>query len=63
MSENLLTIKDMAEKFSEPPKRIDYLIAKHRIKEARRVGQARVFDERGQAAIKEALFNIRVHRD
>ena len=60
MITELMTIRDMAEAFQEPPKRIEYLISKHRIREKRRIGATRVFGEQEQVAIKQALFGIQI---
>ncbi len=60
MSNELFSIDDMAEMLSEPGHRITYLIKKHRIKHAKRVGLTRVFDSTAVAAVKEALYHMQI---
>ena len=62
MSSDLFSIADMADKLEEPTNRVRYMVDKHRLKHVRRVGVTCVFDETAFAAVKEALFNMRIQR-
>lgn len=61
VTDELLTIGQIADRLSEPPSRVAYMIAKHRMKPVRRVGIIRLFSEQQVQAIREGLFNIQIH--
>ena len=63
MNNDLFSIKEMSIEYHEPPKRIEYLIAKHRIRHIRRIGLTRMFDAPAQAQILEALRGIQIRGD
>lgn len=61
MSETeFFTIGQIADKLAEPPARITYIIAKHRLKPAKRVGIYRLFTSQQVEAIKQGCFNIQI---
>lgn len=60
MNSDLLSIKEMSIEYHEPPKRIEYLIAKYRVPHIRRIGLTRMFDISAQAQILEALRGIQI---
>ncbi len=60
MKEELFTIGQIADRLSEPPARVAYVVAKHRLKAIQRVGIIRQFDNEQIEAIKQALYNIQV---
>ena len=57
---DLFTVGQIADRLSEPPARVAYIIRKNRIKPIDRVGIIRLFNEIQVMAIKEALFNMQV---
>jgi hypothetical protein len=61
MADELITIGQIADRLEEPPSRVAYIIAKHRMKPVRRVGIIRLFSEQQVQAIREGLFRIQVH--
>ena len=63
MVNDLFSIKEMSIEYHEPPKRIEYLIAKHRIAHVRRIGLTRMFDAPAQAQILEALRSMQIRQD
>ena len=50
---NLLTASEIADRFSEPPQRVTYIIRKYRLKPIQRVGIIRLFSEEQVKAIKQ----------
>lgn len=62
MTERALTATEIADQLGEPPSRVNYIIQKHRLKPASRIGIIRLFDERQIEAIKQGLFNIQLRR-
>jgi hypothetical protein len=54
------TATEIADELGEPPSRVNYIIQKHRLKPASRIGIIRLFDERQIEAIKQGLYGIQV---
>ena len=63
VTDDLSTIGQIADRLEEPPSRVAYMIAKHRMKPVRRVGIIRLFSEQQVQAIKQALFNMQIHTE
>ena len=62
MAEQLdFTVGEIADRLEEPPARVAYIIAKHRMKPVRRVGIIRLFCEQQVRAIKQDLYKMQVH--
>ncbi len=61
--ENLYTVGEVADKLGEPPARVQYIISKHRIKPAERVGIYRLFNDSQVEQVRNGLFNIQVRAD
>lgn len=61
MKTAVLTVGQIADQLGQPPARVAYMIAKHRLKPVGRVGIIRLFNEQQVQAIKEALFNMQIH--
>lgn len=61
--QKLLTIGQIADMLREPPTRVQYIVAKYRIKPAQRVGIFRLFDEGQIKAIQQGLFGIQIRAD
>ena len=59
---NLFTTGQIAEKLDERIERVLYIIRRERLKPIERVGLYRLFNAMQVAAIKEALFNIRIQK-
>lgn len=59
---NLLTVTQIADRLSEPPPRVAYIIRKYRLKPTERVGIIRLFDDRQVKAIKQGLYGIQIRR-
>jgi hypothetical protein len=59
--QELLTVGQIADRLSEPPGRVAYVIAKHRLKPLQRVGILRLFDADQVITIKEGLYDMRIH--
>lgn len=57
---DLLTASQIADRLSEPPQRITYIIRKHRIKSIARVGIIRLFSHEQIEAIKQGLYGIQI---
>jgi hypothetical protein len=57
---DLLTASQIADRLSEPPQRITYIIRKHRIKPIARVGIIRLFSHEQTEAIKQGLYGIQI---
>ena len=60
---SLLTISEIADRLCEPPQRVAYVVRKHRIKPAQRVGIIRLFNQDQVVTIKQALQNIQIRRE
>ncbi len=59
---NLFTTGQIAEQLDERIERVLYIIRRERLKPIERVGLYRLFNAMQVAAIKEALFNIRIQK-
>ena len=59
---DLLTASQIAEKFSEPPQRVTYIIRKHRIKPVTRIGIIRLFAAEQINLIKQYLYDMQTRR-
>jgi hypothetical protein len=62
MTHELLTIGQIAEQLQEPPSRVSYVVSKHRLKPASRIGIIRLFSESQLKAIKQGLYGIQIRR-
>jgi hypothetical protein len=60
LEQNLLTIGQIADQLQEPPARVAYIVAKHRIKPAQRVGIIRLFSQEQVQAIRQGLYGIQI---
>lgn len=60
MEDELLTIGQIADRFEEPPARVAYIVAKHRLKAVKRVGIIRLFSQKQVEAIKLGLYGIQI---
>ena len=56
------TIGQIADRFQEPTTRVAYIVAKFRLKAARRVGIIRLFDEAQIQAIKDGLYTMQIRK-
>ena len=56
----LLTASQIADRLSEPPQRVTYIIRKYRLKPIQRIGIIRLFDEEQIKVIKHGLYNIQI---
>jgi hypothetical protein len=54
------TTGQISDLLSEPPARVQYVIAKHRLKPVKRVGIIRLFSHEQVEAIKQSLYHIQV---
>jgi len=54
------TISEIADQLQEPPRRVDYVVAKHRIRPAARIGIIRLFGPQQIEAIKQGLYGIQI---
>lgn len=59
-NETEYTVGQIADKFGEPPARIQYIISKYRLKPTRKVGIFRLFSESQLEAIKQGLYEIQL---
>lgn len=62
LDRNLYTASQIADRLSEPPQRVCYIIRKYRIKPVQHVGIIRLFSEDQVEAIKQGLFGIQIRR-
>jgi len=58
--QEFLTVGQIADKLGEPPSRVQYIIAKHRLKPARRVGIFRLFGASQITAIEQGLYGMQI---
>ena len=56
----LSTASQIADRLSEPPARIAYIVSKYRLKPVQRIGIIRLFDEEQIKVIKHGLYNIQL---
>lgn len=54
------TVGDIADLLGEPPARVGYIISKHRIKPAERVGIIRIFNAQQVELVRQYLYDIQV---
>jgi DNA-binding transcriptional MerR regulator len=59
----LYTTGEIADILGEPPTRVQYIIAKHRLKPVQRIGIFRLFSKEQVEAIKQALYGIQIRGD
>lgn len=59
---DMLTITQIADLLCEPPARLNYHIAKHRMKATMKVGVARLFTPKQVETLKGYLFEMRIQR-
>ncbi len=59
----LWTIGQIADRLEEPPARVAYIVAKHRLKPVDRVGIIRLFSHQQVEAIKQGLYRIQIRRN
>lgn len=63
MKTAVLTVGQIADQLGQPPSRVAYLIAKHRIKPVGRVGIIRLFSEQQIEAIRRSLQELQSRRE
>lgn len=54
------TVTQIADRLEEPPQRVAYVIAKHRIKPMDRIGIIRLFSEGQIEAVKQGLYELQI---
>ena len=60
MQQQLFTVGQISDLLGEPPARVSYIISKHRIKPAERVGIIRLFDTRQVELVRRYLYDIQI---
>ena len=63
MEKQLFTTGQIGDLLQESPDRVGYMIRKHRIKPARRIGAFRLFDLRQVELIRRYLYDIQIRKD
>lgn len=58
--DDLMTTGQIADRLGEPISRVQYIIAKHRLKPAVRVGIFRLFNSSQVDVIRQGLYGIQV---
>ena len=58
--EEMLTLTQMADELDEPPRRVDYIIKKHRIRPTARIAMTRLFTLQQLEVVKEYLRDIQI---
>ncbi len=58
--DGMVTLSQIADALDEPPRRVDYIIKKHRIKPIARIAMTRLFSTQQATLIKEHLRDIQV---
>lgn len=61
MSDDYVTVGQIADRLGEPPSRIAYTIAKYRLKPVARVGIIRLFSDKQVQVIRQKLYGMRIH--
>jgi len=62
MEKQLFTTGQIGDLLQEPPDRVSYIIRKHRIKPAQRIGAFRLFDLRQIELIRRYLYDIQIRK-
>lgn len=57
------TVGQIADQLGEPPARVQYIIAKHRMKPVKKVGIFRLFNQSQIEVIKQGLYGIQIRGD
>lgn len=60
MQKQLFTTGQISDLLQEPPARVGYIISKHRIKPAERVGIFRLFNPQQVELIRQYLYGIQI---
>lgn len=60
---NLFTVTQIADRLDEKNHRVNYTIAKLKLKPVSRVGIIRLFDLSQEQIIKQSLHNLRIQHD
>lgn len=60
MQQQLFTVGQISDLLGEPPARVSYIISKHRIKAAERVGIIRLFDTQQVELVRRYLYDIQI---
>lgn len=60
MQQQLFTVGQISDLLGEPPARVSYIISKHRIKPAERVGIIRLFDAQQVELVRRYLYDIQI---
>jgi hypothetical protein len=60
MQQQLFTVGQISDLLGEPPARVSYIISKHRIKPAERVGIIRLFDTQQVELVRRYLYDIQI---
>jgi hypothetical protein len=59
----LYTTGEIADVLGEPPTRVQYIIAKHRLKPVQRIGIFRLFNSQQVELIRRGLYNVQIRAD
>ncbi len=60
MKNELFTTGQISDLLGEPPARVSYIISKHRIKPAERVGIIRLFTSQQVELVRQYLYGIQI---
>lgn len=60
MQDKLFTTGQISDLLQEPPARVSYIISKHRIKPAERIGIIRLFSAPQIELIRQYLYDIQI---
>ncbi len=60
MQQQRFTVGQIGDLLGEPPARVSYIISKHRIKPAERVGIIRLFTARQVELVRQYLYDIQI---
>ena len=62
MKKELFTVGQIADRLSEPPARVAYIVSKYRLKPVMRIGIIRLFSEEQVETMKQGLYGIQIRR-
>ena len=58
--DGMWTLTDIADELGEPPRRVDYIIKKYRIKPDARIALTRLFTQQQMQLVKRYLLDIQI---
>jgi hypothetical protein len=58
--DGMWTLTDIADELGEPPRRVDYIIKKYRIKPDTRIALTRLFTQQQMQLVKRYLLDIQI---